>query len=244
MDRIMTVFRKKSSIRKLMGLLSMGAVLAPGVLAQAVDTIDFTISEGQVIPSEDFAVKVEVLGAAITSGGVDIPVTVQIKINGQFYEPFGQHDLPLDSNVNDGMNPREFIIQEVFNPSDRITVTGTSWVQKNNTDGEENNDYRLHLRRNSFVNPPYVKVLRHGDPVPDITGFDGQADAVEFVRDYIDPDTNTMVLGVNQSIYLYEIGTTQLTSGAADFQDLVVLVTLGTSPEALEEGDLADASYD
>jgi hypothetical protein len=240
----MTVFRKKTTPRKWAGLVCMGAVLAPAGLAQADDPIDFTITDGQVVPSEDFAVKVEVLGAAITSNGVDIPVTVQIQINGRTFEPFGPHELPLDGDVNDGMNPRDFILQEVFNPSNRITVTGTSWLKKRRTDGTDNSDYKLHLRRNSFNNPPYVKVLRDGDPVPDITGFDGQADAVEFVRDYIDPDTNTMTLGVNQSIYLYEIGTANLNTSAADFQDLVVLITLGTSPEALEEGDLADASYD
>lgn len=240
----MTVFRKKTTPRKLMGLVCMGAVLAPAGWTAAQTPIDFNIDSGRVVPTEDFAVKVTVLGSAITSGGVDIPVTVQIQINGQFFEPFGPHNQPLDGDVNDGMNPRHFIIQEVFNPSNRITVTGSSWRMKNNTDGTENNDYQLHLRRNSFAQAPYVKVLRDGDPVPDITGFENQADAVHFVQNYIDPDTNTMNLGANQSIYLYEIGTANLDSAAADFQDLVVLITLGKTPEELEQLELLDASYD
>ena len=55
-----------------------------------------------------------------------------------------------------------------------------------------------------------------------------------------------MTMDENQSIYLFELGTTRLTSSAADFQDLVVLVTLGESPEALADdgSDLADAAYD
>ena len=90
-------------------------------------------------------------------------------------------------------------------------------------------------------------VLRNGDPVPDIDGFDGQAGAVEFIQQYIDPTSHTMSLHVNQSIYLFEIGTTNLDSSAADFQDLVVLITLGKTPEDLEDEDdttFADASFD
>ena len=69
-------------------------------------------------------------GRGAGAGGLDIPVTVQIQINGQFFEPFGPHNMPLDGDVNDGMNPRHFIIQEVFNPSNRITVTGSGWLMK------------------------------------------------------------------------------------------------------------------
>ena len=69
----MTMFHKTMSPRKWMGLLCIGAVLVPAAWAQAGRPIDFTITEGRVVPSEDFAVKVEVLGAAITSGGEDTP---------------------------------------------------------------------------------------------------------------------------------------------------------------------------
>ena len=226
--------RKKSTPRKLIGgLLCMGAALAPVSWAQADTPIDFTISEGRVVPSEDFAVKVSVLGAAITSSGNDIPVTVQVRINDQVLEPFGPHNDPDLGDVNDHSPPKHFIVQDVFGPDTTIDVTGTSWYHGH-----------VYLSRNSFDQSPSVKVLRDGDPVPNIAGFDGQAGAVEFVQQYIDPDTNTMTMDVNQSIYLFELGTTNLSSSAADFQDLVVLVTLGKTPQELEEGDLADASYD
>lgn len=230
----MSVYRKRNLIESLAGLACLGVVLAPAGVAQAGDNIDFTISDGRVVPSEDFAVKVSVLGAAITSSGVDMPVTVKININGTSYEPFGDADDTAAGDVNDHSPPRHFIVRETFDEHSSIDVTGTSW----NTSGS------VYLRRNSHSESPSVKVLRDGDPVPDISGFENQTDAVEFVRNYIDPETNTMTMDENQSIYLFELGTTRLTSSAADFQDLVVLVTLGKSPEALEEADLAAVAYD
>ncbi len=225
---------KNKTIRSLAGLACLGAVLAPAGTAWAGETIDFTISDGRVVPSEDFAVKVSVLGAAITSSGVDMPVTVKINIDGQSFEPFGDADDPTAGDVNDHSPARHFVVQETFGSDSTIDVTGTSW----RTSGS------LYLQRNSHEESPSVKVLRDGDAVPDISGFENQADAVAFVRDYIDTDTNTMTMDENQSIYLFELGTTRLSSTAADFQDLVVLITLGESPEALEEGELADAAYD
>ncbi len=46
-----------------------------------------------------------------------------------------------------------------------------------------------------------------------------------------------MSLDENQAIYLFELGTTNLTSSAADFQDLVVLITLAHSVEELPDLD-------
>ena len=40
----------------------------------------------------------------------------------------------------------------------------------------------------------------------------------------------------SQTIYLFELGTADLSDSRADFQDLVVLVTLGSSVEELENG--------
>lgn len=222
-------------------MLAVGALLAPAALTQAED-IDFLIDSGRVVPTEDFAIKVSVLGAAITSGGDDLPVTLEVNINGESYQPFGPHNDPNEGNVNDHSPVRHFIVQDVFDPETTIDVTGTSWRFDGN----------VHLQRNSHEQSSSVIVLRDGDPVPDISGFDDQTDAVEFVQQYIDPTSNTMSLDINQSIYLFEIGTTKLYSSAADFQDLVVLVTLGKTPEDLENEDnppddenvFADASFD
>ena len=64
-------------------------------------------------------------------------------------------------------------------------------------------------------------------------------------------DFSVEVLEDNQVIYLFELGMTDLTSPAADFQDLVVLVSLANIPEfftsgegVLVEADLGDTPAD
>jgi len=212
--------------------LCLGTLLALASQTHA-ENIDFTIDEGAVVPTEDFAVKISVLGAAITSSGTDIPVTLQVFIDGVPYEPFGPAFEPSQGDVNDHSPPRHFVVQEVFDPQVSIHITGISWLNGN-----------IHLMRNSHYESSAVKVLRNGDPIPDIQGFDGQSDAVEFVQQYIDTESGVMALDINQSIYLFEIGTTRLSSSAADFQDLVVLVTLGKTPEELMDNDPSEVSFD
>ncbi len=216
------------------GLVCLGAVLAPAAWAQADTPIDFTISDDRVVPTEDFAVKVSVLGAAISYNGTDFPVTTQLIVDGQIYEPFGPLDDPEAGDVNDHSPPRHFIVPQVFDPSVSIAVASTSW----------HFDLSEWKSRNTSQPSDMVMVLRNGDPVPNIDGFGDQADAADLVATYIDTDTNTMSLDINQVIYLFELATDDVDSAYADFQDLVVLVTLGTTPEALEAGDMVDASYD
>ena len=62
--------------------------------------------------------------------------------------------------------------------------------------------------------------------MPAIEPFQNQSSIETFLQGYIDDATDTVILDDNQAIFLYELGTTDLLSSAADFQDLVVLVTL------------------
>lgn len=48
----------------------------------------------------------------------------------------------------------------------------------------------------------------------------------------------------DQVIYLFELGTTNLNSSAADFQDLVVVVTLGENPGDAMFGDIEFDLFD
>ncbi len=203
--------------------------------AMAQSNIDFQISDGKVVPTEDFAVKVSVLGAAIENNGTLFPVTVAMQVDNNTYEPFGPLDDPKTGDVNDHSPARHFIVQQVFNPSAPIVIHAKSWMPDST---------RVFKSRTSNDTSAMVKVLRDGDPVPDIQGYQNQADAADFVRDYIDTDTNTITLDANQVIYLFELATDDLKSPYADFQDLVVLVTLGKSPVELENADLMDAMYD
>jgi len=202
--------------------------------AHAQTEIDFQINEGQVAPTEAYAARVSVLGAAITSGGQKMPVTVKFHVGESVFEPFGSHADHAVGNVNDDGAVRHHVINQMFDPSESIKVTATSW----RTSGS------AYLERNSYDQSTSVKVLRDGDPIPNIAGYDDQADAVSFLRKYLDNENGVMRLHYNQVFYLFELGTTNLSSSAADFQDLVVLVTLGDKPSALENFELKLAAYD
>lgn len=203
--------------------------------ASAQSTIDFTVSADKVIPSEEFALKVSVLGAAIEQNGTPFPVTLSIRIGEETYQPFGPLNNPQTGNVNNNKPARHFTLQEIFDRNAPITVTGVAWQPGSG---------RIYKQRTTQELSSYVHVLRNGDPVPVMPGYENQSAAAEFVRDYIDADTQTIALHRNQVIYLFELGTDDLGAAAADFQDLVVLVTLGKSPEELANAELMDAMYD
>ena len=81
------------------------------------------------------------------------------------------------------------------------------------------------MEQNSHTSSDQLMVLRNGDTVPNISGYMGQSSVEDFVSDYIGDD-GTVVLDENQSIYLFELGSTNPSSSAFDRQDLVVLVTM------------------
>ena len=231
------------------------AACAAGLLAvpwtahaeEGESQVDFVIEDGRVVPTEDFAVKVSVLGAAITSSGTDLPVTARVHVGDLTIEPWGPFDSPTNGDVNDHGPVRHFIIDETFE-SDAdfdITVTGRSWVKKKWWySGNYDSDFKAYLTANSQDESVQVKVLRDGDVAPDISGFEDQADAEAFVSAYIDYDTGKMTMHENQAIYLFEIGTTDINAAYADFQDLVVLVTLGEAPEDFYPETQPQALYD
>jgi fibro-slime domain-containing protein len=90
--------------------------------------------------------------------------------------------------------------------------------------------YAPHLTARSGDNSPYVLVLKDGDSVPSIPAFQDQTNLAYFVEPYVNTATGKVVLQDNQAIYLFELGTTNLSSSAADFQDLVIMITLATDP--------------
>ncbi|MCP3906278.1 MAG: fibro-slime domain-containing protein [Planctomycetes bacterium] len=90
--------------------------------------------------------------------------------------------------------------------------------------------YTPHMTVNASDASPYVYVLKDGDPVPAIPAMADQSTILDFVEPYIDIPSGFMTLAPNEAIYLFELGTTDLGSPAADFQDLVVLVRLASDP--------------
>ncbi len=206
------------------------------------DHVDFQIKDTRVVPDEAYAVKVEVLGAAISYGGqYDMPVTSRVHIDAASVDPFGSFTSALLGNVNLlnlfklGGNP-SYVHQAMIAADTPVTVSASSWVKSGKsilTDA----GWKTYMTVNSLANSPQVKVLRNGDPVPRITGFLNQGNVADFVDDYVNSDTQKIELERNQAIFLFELGTTNFASDAADFQDLVVLVSLAKDPEDFEQGN-------
>ena len=198
---------------------------------QGAPQIPFEIEDGQVIPSIPYAAKVTVLGAAIEMGNYNQAVTVKVCIGNDVAEPFGPSGQAIAGNVNDADNPRHFVFINGYAANSPISITGTSWAKiDTQSTGDLESDWAMHMSVNSLGQSSTVKVLRNGDPVPNIPGFKDQNSLAAFIADYIDTATNTVSLDKNQAIYLFELGTTDLDSSAADFQDLVVLVSLAKDP--------------
>jgi hypothetical protein len=81
----------------------------------------------------------------------------------------------------------------------------------------------------SMSNSSNLNVLRNGDSVPKIPDAMGQDSIEDYLQDYVNKN-NKIVLEENEVIFLFELGTTNLSSSAADFQDLVVLMTIDQAP--------------
>ena len=188
-------------------------------------TPDFDIQEGAIIPRESFISSFKVLGAAISSGSNDLMVTTRIKIGDDIFDPWGDYNLPVTGNINDHTT-------HSWNPPKRypagtpITIEGKSWIWDSNSKrhSTDNDDWHKYMRVSSTYRPSNLKVLENGDDVPDIPGLDEQPDVAEFIQDYV--EDGKVVLAENEAIFLFELGTTNLGSTAADFQDLVILVSV------------------
>ena len=179
--------------------------------------------------------------------GYHVPVTTKINVGTDVYEPFGGFDEPVKGNVNDnqsstgnanpGSNPRHYVMQKTWSAGTAITTGGKSWSKKKSSDsGTSNSHWEVYSTFSTSTSTPQIKVLRDGDAVPDIASLRDQAAAAAYVKDYIDYDTNTMDLGVNQIIYLYEFDAS---SSSASFQDLALLVTLAKTVEELGDDNVA-----
>ena len=202
---------------------------------QEADTLPFDIVGGTVVPQTPVAARVTVLGAAITYGGTyELSVTMKALTDTTEHHVFGPYGEAAHSNINDGNNPRSYVLPGVYTSATPISITAkSSTLRQTHFDGTNNNHWEDYMEVASITNSPNVIVLRSGDPVPNIPGFQDQASIEEFLVDYINPASGTVELGPNQAIYLFELGETDLSSPAADFQDLVVLLTLSEAASDL-----------
>ncbi len=198
------------------------------------NTVDFNVSNGCTVPCESYRASVTILGAAISYGtAYDMPVTAQINVGGTVLQPWGDLDAPVDANLNDGENPRTYQLPGTYSSQTAISVLSKAWVKRSSYyDGDQNSHWEVYRTVSSSPATARVHVLRDGDPVPQVQGYLDQQGIAWFVQDYV--EDGVITLSANQTIYLFEY-TNDLGAASADFQDLVVLVTLSEDESAPPE---------
>jgi len=178
-------------------------------------TVDFEITNGTVIPKENFKAQVDILGCALQSNGQDLDVQVRVEINNQDQDAFGNYATRADeNNVNDGQT--HSWQSDSIGPNATITISAKSFL----TSTGNSPTYEYHSNQNSDM----VMVLKNGDDAPDLEGFENQSSAETYLRPYI--ENGKIKLDENQVIYLFELGTNRTHVSWYDLQDCVVLVTL------------------
>jgi len=241
--RIIGRAMKKGEIRDDLAKGADWSIFVVQKVSESDNPISFDI-DGAVVPSEPCLVKVSILGASISYGAAyDIPVTTKFQIGGQTFSPFGNYEKAVSGNVNDELNPREYVFSDVFAAGSRINPIARSWQKiESYYSGKKDAHWSPYLTIDDSESArPNVLILKNGDVIPDVGSFWDQDPIADFIRDFIDPVTHTVLLDNNEAIFFFELGTTNLSDPAADFQDLVVLVTLGSDAAALL-GDTGDGS--
>lgn len=183
--------------------------------------IEFDIEdEGTIVLKSSATMNFTVLGAAISYGGrYDMPVTVSLDIDGSSTDPYGSSSHALNGNIN-GTNPSPYNAGTLEEGTE-ISISASSWYKKSG-DGSSSSDWSEYMSKSSDGSDNIV-ILRDGDPVPDTPGFLGQDGIADMVDGYVDGDK--ISLGENEAIVLFELGTNNMSSSAADFQDAVILVS-------------------
>ncbi len=170
----------------------------------------FSVDNGSVVVDAQYQVDVQMLGSAITcgAGGSEIDVTADLCIDG--------------------------VCSDLFNGAD--IDGGELYSVVNNTDDA---DYTIRATASSAscgnfsatyesTDTVQVRTLINGEAAPALEGYGGQQSVQDFLDAYVD-DAGNVVLASNQVIMLFEMGTdvsADPDSTAADFQDLVVLMTI------------------
>ena len=195
---------------------------------------NFNITGDTVVPKDNFTCNFTVLGAAhqyqYNGHTYNRMVTSRLKVGNKTFDPWGNYLLPVTSNLN-GRNTSSWSLPTAYPAGTSVTVIGRAWILKDDHWWSSSYYYNLDsswkntMEVSSTSYSPNLKVLRNGDSVPQISGAMGQDSIEDYLEDYVD-ENNKIVLEENEAIFLFELGTTDLSSSAADFQDLVVLMTV------------------
>ena len=199
------VMARKTTEAEIDVIVKDGADIRGGLVAYEASpvavpscVVPFEIQGLNTVPKEEFNVRFDVIGAAISAGGAyDMPVTSVIHFNGSHDEPWGPWNKALAGNVNkDGLFV--FEPEQTYSANTAITVSARSWKKAKGTTGSQESDWSINMEQMSTDDEPQLKVLRDGDLVPNIAGYLDQTSVVEFLGDYINLD-GTISLAENQS---------------------------------------------
>ncbi len=217
-------------------VLGDGVRVHGGLIAYDLDTgsnlacvPDFNIDGNTIVVNDSFKVYIEVLGAAISFGGLyDMPVTARLHVGGQAFQPWGSYNQALGGNLN---KPGRFVFDPgtVFPAGAGIRIDAKSWKRLDGMDGTQNSHWTVHMEKTSQTVDSRLEVLRDGDDVPNVAGFLDQASVADFVSGYVEGDK--MKMDRNEAVNLFELGMNNPASAAHDMQDLVLLVSMVKASE-------------
>lgn len=168
----------------------------------------YSVNNGTVVINPNKTVLVNVLGSSITcsSGGSEIYVKVDLGVDDNWSHLFNNQDVDGGESyttTTDSANANFKVRANASRSScDHFNVTYDS------------------------TNMVQVKTLVNGQQAPALEGFGGNKPVLSFLDPYLDA-SGKVVLAANQVIMLFELGVSgDSDSSAADFQDLVVLMTI------------------
>ena len=211
----------------------IGRTMASGQsVADAIENNPvFDVDDDQfLVATQDCVAEIKVLGKAITygAGGPDCAVKAGVSIVSPDSSGSQAWEWMFGGNQVYG---GETFSQEIV-AGTRLAVKGRasygSWAREYaSTDDHQQ-----------------VLVLRDGDTPPQFAPFDGQPEITTFLAPVLDTATGKINIEDHQAVVLFELGTTNMSSSAADFQDLVLLVDFaatgasgGAAADPADEGN-------
>lgn len=175
-------------------------------VAAAAEAIEVT-SSGVTVDA-GFNVQLAVLGSAITCGAGGAEVNVRTK-------------LCVDNSCSNLWSYADVDGGETY--STTAGGSGSTYKIEANAYLSSCNNFS---RTYDSTNTTQVRTLRNGEQAPSLAGYGGQQSVQQFLSNYLD-SSGKAVLAANQVIMLFELGTSGASnSSAADFQDLVILMTV------------------
>ncbi|MCX6742995.1 MAG: putative metal-binding motif-containing protein, partial [Candidatus Parcubacteria bacterium] len=177
--------------------------------AECIPTV--TVQTSGNIRASKGKMNLKVITSQITygAGGPEIFVKTGLKINSNLTWLFNGQDV-------DGGEEYNMMITE---NNTNIALGGQAWYQSS-----------FNSQYDSDTNTTYVKVLTKGSSLPNVPRFGNQNTLSEVLSAFVDANRK-IDIDVNQVLLIWELGVTDLHSDAADFQDLVVLITF--TPETV-----------